>query len=522
MRALSTVGMTILACGWLLSATAHADTGVGLTAHYPFDGDFDDHSGNGNQGSPAGGPQFSSDIPLPVCTGQSLCFDGSDDHVSLMQPLALNGTDYTVAMWIKSTDVGSLLIHSWAPETGQPWQEEESFVIVSGSSPTGLWVFQSGEGVLVIPPSSVLDGDWHHVAYTRTISDMLFSAYLDGGFVASNTATRSETVPQETWIGDAVDGRPDGPFDGCIDDLRVYDRILTPGEIATLAGMDDCNSNGVADQCELADAGAGWVHNPTTGNSYRLSTATTWADAEAEASAVGAYLVTVNDQEENDWLVQQFDVYGSDRLWIGFNSTVVLDHWEWIAGDGGWWEAGNPSSTSYTNWASFEPNSPGDPNQVYAEMYIQYDGLHGFPGTWNDTADNGLPPNDHPGIIERHGLPPADCNTNGILDECDADSDIDGVIDDCDNCPSDANPEQADFDSDGQGDVCDLDIDDDGILNDDDVCDSTPMSAIVNGRVITDPPGDPLLGTIRGDLDGDCDCDLDDYATFQADFTGPN
>ncbi len=96
------------------------------------------------------------------------------------------------------------------------------------------------------------------------------------------------------------------------------------------------------------------------------------------------------------------------------------------------------------------------------------------------------------------GICDNDCNTNNVPDDCEPDFDVDALIDDCDP-----------------------DIDNDGVPNEQDVCDYTPWSAIQNGRVILDP-GDPLYGTIRGDLDGDCDCDLEDYAIVQQDFTGPN
>ncbi len=48
------------------------------------------------------------------------------------------------------------------------------------------------------------------------------------------------------------------------------------------------------------------------------------------------------------------------------------------------------------------------------------------------------------------------------------DTDGDGVNDGTDNCPSDANADQADLDGDKEGDACDGDIDGDGVANDTD------------------------------------------------------
>lgn len=114
-----------------------------------------------------------------------------------------------------------------------------------------------------------------------------------------------------------------------------------------------------------------------------------------------------------------------------------------------------------------------------------------------------------------------DCNTNSIPDDCEADSDADGVIDDCDNCLNDPNPDQLNFDGDVDGDACDDDIDNDLVLNVDDVCDYSPP-----GTPIIDDPAHPAYathrGTVRGDLDGDCDCDLADHAIFANDLTIPN
>jgi len=63
--------------------------------------------------------------------------------------------------------------------------------------------------------------------------------------------------------------------------------------------------------------------------------------------------------------------------------------------------------------------------------------------------------------------------------------------------------------------LCDGEIDNDAVLIESDVCDFTPSA----GTPIL-VPASRRSGTIRGDHDGYCDCDLADYAGFSLDFSG--
>jgi len=89
------------------------------------------------------------------------------------------------------------------------------------------------------------------------------------------------------------------------------------------------------------------------------------------------------------------------------------------------------------------------------------------------------------------------------------DVDDDGVPNAEDNCATVPNPQQNDFDGDGQGDACDPDIDGDSVDNKTDVCNATPPGALTQPN-----------GTLRADLDGDCDVDLADFDIMQVEFTG--
>ncbi|MGK0360854.1 MAG: hypothetical protein ACI9U2_003168, partial [Bradymonadia bacterium] len=117
----------------------------------------------------------------------------------------------------------------------------------------------------------------------------------------------------------------------------------------------------------------------------------------------------------------------------------------------------------------------------------------------------------------------ADLDADGLGDVCDFDDDADDVLDVDDNCPVDANPGQLDTDNDGAGDACDADDDGDGI--DDDV-DNCPLASNANQA---DLDGDGLGNPCDADRDGDgvanatdnCPSDANpDQADLDGDGTG--
>jgi hypothetical protein len=73
-------------------------------------------------------------------------------------------------------------------------------------------------------------GEWHHVA--GVIEGNNLSMYLDGVLAASNTISGTiNTNSYQVWIGAQNRGSYSYYFNGNIDDVRMYDRALSPEQI---------------------------------------------------------------------------------------------------------------------------------------------------------------------------------------------------------------------------------------------------------------------------------------------------
>jgi len=121
-------------------------------------------------------------------------------------------------------------------------------------------------------------------------------------------------------------------------------------------------------------------------SAYVIVQGRTWDQAEANAVALGGHLITINDQDENKWVQEQFEgpialastSTGERRIWLGLRE-VRDNEWSWSSGE----------EFTYSNWFN-DPDSGQEPNNLggnedYALMYLYRGGR--FPqsvGFWND------------------------------------------------------------------------------------------------------------------------------------------
>jgi Concanavalin A-like lectin/glucanases superfamily len=115
---------------------------------------------------------------------------------------------------------------------------------------SGLILVQQDDGTLLVQPSgaggnkftstatSLSDNNWHHIAVTYDQADTgSVSLYVDGNLDTANpnAGAWSWPVGQEIELGRSHNSAFD-PYNGLMDDFRVYNRVLTAAEITTVHG----------------------------------------------------------------------------------------------------------------------------------------------------------------------------------------------------------------------------------------------------------------------------------------------
>jgi hypothetical protein len=217
---------------------------AGLAGHWPLDGNFNDSSGNGRNGTPVGGPTFASGE-----IGQAISLDGADDYVTITGYKGVNAdrTDpdnpiqqpFSVACWVKTTDNGSLVCWGSSDGTGVGGQYQ-NFRIDGGRlrAEHGNGRFRGA--------AVVNDGEWHHVAMTVAEGANLWppgtQLYVDGLKDSQGADTASAqniwnlTEDADVGFGARASHGADRLLIGMLDDVHIYERALTSAEIAGLAG----------------------------------------------------------------------------------------------------------------------------------------------------------------------------------------------------------------------------------------------------------------------------------------------
>ncbi|WP_394753038.1 LamG domain-containing protein [Crenothrix sp.] len=213
------------------SHQANAALTDGLVAYYPFNGNANDESGNGNNGMVTGA-QITNDRNGNSNTAYH--FNGSGNKITVQDTTKLNfGTSvFSIGVWVKSTQqgIGKRIVTKRGGTNSGNW-----YSLAINNNKAWFEIYAQGD---LYSTKAINDGNWHFIAVTRDASTKKYSMYIDGVFDTTiqdtglNLNTTANT-PLEigVWWNESYDS---GTFNGVIDELRIYNRALTAAEVSAL------------------------------------------------------------------------------------------------------------------------------------------------------------------------------------------------------------------------------------------------------------------------------------------------
>ena len=220
----------------------------GLMAYLPFDNDYNDYSGRGNNGTPMGSPSFA-----PGRVGGALHFTVTNDlsvnnYVTLGYPgdLQFGTNNFTVGFWVNlnaanhGDDPAFVANKNWNSSGNPGW----GMFSQGGGNMRIQSTGTSGTKQNTTSTPNVCDGNWHFVLCSFWRGQYV-AIYVDGNLVLNSPLTFGGSVDTVT-NGYAINIGQDGTgtytdghnaslhIDGLIDEVMFWNRVVTAPEVSSL------------------------------------------------------------------------------------------------------------------------------------------------------------------------------------------------------------------------------------------------------------------------------------------------
>ncbi|MEV0628661.1 polymorphic toxin-type HINT domain-containing protein [Nonomuraea wenchangensis] len=207
----------------------------------------------------------------------------------------------SVEAWFKTTGTGTVITvdGTWA-------YSNKLFQVTTDGKLSAAYHYDSAR---IVSPQKVNDGAWHHAVLTA--AGNVQTLYVDGAEAATRTAEIRNTEPEYSEFMSL------GGLTGAIDEVAVYDRPLSPGEIARHYAVRAAAPNRLTKI--TLPSGRVWAENTYEGSTDRIKThiddnGGTWQLSEpVNNQTTGTSTVTVTDPV-NGKLTSVHDAWRGYRL----------------------------------------------------------------------------------------------------------------------------------------------------------------------------------------------------------------
>jgi autotransporter-associated beta strand protein len=229
-------GSTNILSGTLQTAGAGNDV-----AHYAFDGNANDTSGNGNNGTLVGSPTFTTGR-----FGQAVSLNGSSQYVTVPYSAGLGLNAYTVSTWVDITTQPAVNGGSGPALVSTRNGGDATFDLQYVQAPSGTYELHgdigTGSGWLSTAANYTLPGalsGWNMITYA--VSSSGYTIYVNGAAVASASLggtplfmKAGQTLAFGTQEAGGGSYGSEGYLNGALDEVNIASGTLSTAQIGNL------------------------------------------------------------------------------------------------------------------------------------------------------------------------------------------------------------------------------------------------------------------------------------------------
>jgi len=188
-----------------------------------------DSSGQGNDATINGATQVAGRVG-----SNAYSFDGINDYITVPSTGSLQiASDISIAVWIKADSYAeweSIIQYSNPGEA-----EADNYLYNIAWANTGgdirfFWEYGGGSNVWTDFNTNLNTGQWYHLVAVRNTSEMKAYLYVDGALFSSQTYSNNPTGGTTSQLRIGADSAG-YYFDGTIDEVVLWNRVLSPLEI---------------------------------------------------------------------------------------------------------------------------------------------------------------------------------------------------------------------------------------------------------------------------------------------------
>jgi hypothetical protein len=207
----------------------------GLVGWWPFNGNANDESGNGNNGT-VNGATLTADRNGNVNSAYS--FNGINQNIT-KNSFSINNGALTISFWLNAKTINKtmrIITHNWdnSQSTFSTHIDQKSLIY---GYIGGVTKDVNNIQYHVWSQNVINSNQWYFISCT--FSDKSNKIYVNGNLINSITTTNLKSAINTLFFG----GDSSWPFNGILDDIAIYNRALTQQEITALyTGTSSCTN----------------------------------------------------------------------------------------------------------------------------------------------------------------------------------------------------------------------------------------------------------------------------------------